>query len=391
MKVLVLLGDRPNPPITGSRVRNSHLWPAVAKAGVEVRVVGLDLYGKRSEPARMPDGIDAEFIPPTRRSALVRAAASFALPYHMNPYVESISARVDSVVRDWRPDLVHAEELRMARYLPAARGRRNSVPQSVTLHNVESELYAAIGRSVFPMARRISTRIQTWNLRRFELLAVRSADVAFAYSTRDRLLYEALAPGANWSETRNGADVTGIVPAPQPTDASVLLIGAWDYGPNHAGLVWFLDEIRPKLPTGARITIAGSGADEPLKAKIIAAGARFVDTPPDLTSLYAEHGVVVVPVLQGSGTRGKILEALAHERVVVTTTKGPEGLELAEGEGIVVADGAEPFARAMREVMMSPDSRAAIARKGRDAVMARYDWPVVARGLVEAWTRCISR
>ncbi len=122
-----------------------------------------------------------------------------------------------------------------------------------------------------------------------------------------------------------------------------------------------------------------------------AIGVTFIDTPAGpFAPLYASHGVVVVPVLEGSGTRGKILEALAHERVVVTTTKGPEGLELTEGEGFVIADGAGPFATAIAEVMKSPESRANIARRGREAVMERYDWSVVAKGLVEAWTRCIS-
>ena len=72
---------------------------------------------------------------------------------------------------------------------------------------------------------------------------------------------------------------------------------------------------------------------------------HFIDTPIDLKPLYDEHAVVVVPLFEGSGTRGKILEALGHERFVVTTPKGVEGLDLREeGEGVVITQSAEAMA-----------------------------------------------
>ena len=389
MKVLALIGDRTNPPITGTRVRNDNLWPEVARAGVELKVLGLDL-DRAVEPPRLRD-LDAEFFRFTRAPLPVRVGSAYARTWHEYPISRDLIRRVDEVAASWKPDVIHAEELRMGRYLPGTRGRRGPWAQSVTLHNVESRLYRAIGSPGVPVGKALSRRLHRWTLGRFERRVVRSVDVAFAYSSHDRAIYEAELPGPVWAETRNGAAVRDLVPAPQPEEPGLLLVASWSYAPNVTGLLWFLDEVAPGLPAGARITVAGSRASASLRERLAAAGVIFIDTPIDLAPLYARNAVVVVPVLEGSGTRGKILEALAHERVVVTTAKGPEGLDLAPGEGLVIADGAGPFTRALTEVMMAPVSRAAIARRGREAVLARYDWSFVAGGLVEVWARCTSR
>ena len=391
MRVLALIGDRTNPPITGTRVRNDNLWPEVARAGAEVKILGLDLgYSAAGDsPPRLRD-LDAEFFRTARPSLPVRVANAYTRSWHEHPVSPALIRRVDEVAAAWKPDVIHAEELRMGRYLPGARGRAGPWTQSLTLHNVESLLYRTIGASAVPIGKTISKRLHDRSLARFERRVIGSADLAFAYSSHDRKLYEAMIPGVRWSETRNGSAVRDLVPAPQPENPGLLLVASWSYRPNVTGLLWFLDEVAPHLPAGARITVAGSGASADLKARLAASEVNFVDTPVDLAPLYAENAVVIVPVLEGSGTRGKILEALAHERVVVTTTKGPEGLDLAPGEGIVVADGAGPFTDAVAEVMMSPQSRAAIARQGREAVLSRYDWSIVAAGLLGAWTRCTS-
>jgi len=114
-----------------------------------------------------------------------------------------------------------------------------------------------------------------------------------------------------------------------------------------------------------------------------------VDSPSAVAPLYASHAIAVVPVFQGSGTRGKILESLAYERAVVTTTPGVAGLELAEGEGFVVADDPRTFAARTARLLSEPVERTALARRGRAAVLERYDWPVVARELLAAWSELL--
>ena len=340
MRILALIGDRPLPPISGPGIRFAHLWPRVAcLEGVELKVLGLDLANPSTAgPPCFPD-VDAEFFRFGPRSLSTRVFGRFSRSWHEYPYCPELARQLDELTDTFRPDVIHADEFRMAAYLPALRGLSSSAIQGVTFHNVESDLFA---RLVYPAVpgplRGLASRLQVRSLKRFESHVVDSVQLRLAYSDLDRQRYASLYPAVSWNTTRNGTDVEGITPAPQSDTPSVLMIARWSYGPNIQGLRWFLDEVRPHLDPALRIVIAGSGASETLKNWVSEAGWTFIDTPLDLRPLYAQASAVAVPVLEGSGTRGKILEALAHERVVVTTTKGPEGLDLGADSGILIAD-----------------------------------------------------
>jgi glycosyltransferase involved in cell wall biosynthesis len=75
---------------------------------------------------------------------------------------------------------------------------------------------------------------------------------------------------------------------------------------------------------------------------------------------------------------------------VISTTVGAWGLDLAAGEGLVLADDAESFAAQIRRLANVPAEREPLARRGRSAVLQRYDWAVVAKDFVAAWEACVS-
>ncbi len=390
IRVLALIGDYPDPPISGVRVRNYYLWPALVRLGVELKVLGTH-PPTEPWPTGTFGGLDAEFCGFKREPLPIRVPKGLTRSYHQFPSSADLARRVDEVAGAWRPDVIHAEELRSAQYLPALRGRKVDARQSVTIHNVESDLYARIASPAVPVGKKLVTQLHLRSLRALEARLAARLDLCLAYSETDRERYEALYPGTRWSSTRGGTDALGLTPGPQPADPSILLVGNWSYAPNRRGLDWFLDGVLPRLEPRPPITVAGSGADAGQVAKLAALKIRFVDTPRDLTPLYDQHAVVAVPVLEGSGTRGKIIEALAHERFTVTTTKGPEGLDLRPGEGFVIADEPAEFARRLVDALAAPAARAASARRGREAVIARYDWSVVAAELLQAWEHCVAR
>jgi glycosyltransferase involved in cell wall biosynthesis len=393
VKVLALISDCPWPPNTGSRVRNAYLWPALERLGVEVRLLALDQGHTsivRNHTGDARSGVDIELHALDREAWPSRAWHGLTRSYHQWPVSGSLRDRVDDYVNAWHPDVIHAEELRMAAYLPDRRHRRRAL-RTVTLHNVESDLLRQTGSTALRRGRALVELLHRASLARFERRAIAAADLAFAYSAADLVRYRELVPGARWAATRNGTHAAAITPVPPPATPALLLLGSLGYAPNVQGLFWFLDRVLPLLPRELPVTVAGSRAPGEVRRRLARAPVRFEDSPEDVAPLYATHALCVVPLFQGSGTRGKILEALAYERPVVTTTPGVSGLELSEGEGFVVADDPERFAARVARLAAAPAERAALARRGRDAVLARYDWSVVARDLVAAWSSAEPR
>jgi glycosyltransferase involved in cell wall biosynthesis len=273
----------------------------------------------------------------------------------------------------------------MAAFLPRMRGRECPATQTLTLHNVESDLIRRTGSTKLPLAGATFERFQTQSLRRFEQRAVNAADLAFAYSPVDLARYRELYPEATWALTRTGTSASEIVPVEPPQEPKILLTASLAYAPNVHGLEWFVDDILPLLPEDVEITVAGSNASDAVKRLLAATRIKFVDSPRWLTALFASHSLCVLPLLEGSGTRGRIPEALAHGRAIVTTAKGAEGLEFNDSSGVFVErDHPANFANTIVKWLGSPAERQRRAAVGRDIVLRRFDWSVVAAEFAEA-------
>jgi glycosyltransferase involved in cell wall biosynthesis len=103
----------------------------------------------------------------------------------------------------------------------------------------------------------------------------------------------------------------------------------------------------------------------------------------DVRPFIADAAVYVVPLRIGGGTRLKIFEAMAMGKAVVSTTVGAEGLPVANGQHLLVADEPHVFARSVVRLFRDLDRRRALESAARALVVERYDWSAVA-GELEA-------
>ena len=90
----------------------------------------------------------------------------------------------------------------------------------------------------------------------------------------------------------------------------------------------------------------------------------------------ADSLAVVVPVRSGAGTRLKILEAMAMQRPVVSTSLGAEGLDVAHGKHLLLGDTTEALASHIVGLIDRPDQAQQIALAGRELAQAKYDWRI---------------
>jgi len=97
----------------------------------------------------------------------------------------------------------------------------------------------------------------------------------------------------------------------------------------------------------------------------------------DAVAELARCRVAVVPLLSGSGTRLKILEAWAAGLPVVSTTIGAEGLGARDGEHLLIADDAASFARATARLLACSPLRTELAAAGRSLLQKEFTWETV--------------
>jgi glycosyltransferase involved in cell wall biosynthesis len=179
-------------------------------------------------------------------------------------------------------------------------------------------------------------------------------------------------------------------PLPVPTAPVALFVGS-GHGPNLTGLRWFLahvwPDIRRELPA-ARLLVAGSICAS--VTETLPAGVEKLGRLPDLSTAYAQASVVIAPILQGSGIKIKILEALSFGRACVTTSVGAEGLETLR-PALRVADTPETFTRdtlaLLRDPVLATATAATLQDLAREHLSPETCYGPVARLLRELPTR----
>ncbi len=161
----------------------------------------------------------------------------------------------------------------------------------------------------------------------------------------------------------------------------ILFCGSLSSVPNAEGLYWFCNKIWPmvikEFPV-LKLLVVGSGIlPEKYKDVIDTGSIEMLGTVPDVKPYYNKSAIAVVPLLTGSGTRLKILEAMALGVPVISTTIGAEGIEYTIDSDIIIADEEKFFAEKIIELLHHRDKRLSMANNARRLVESNYDWDLV--------------
>ncbi len=149
---------------------------------------------------------------------------------------------------------------------------------------------------------------------------------------------------------------------------------------------WFLTEVYPRIKQrvpNVSLTISGSTSGVDLAGLRLDESVHLSGYVEDVRPLVAGGAVCVAPIRQGSGTRLKILEAMALGTPVVATSKGAEGLGVTPGEDILLADEPVEFAAQVVRLLHDPALHEHLARNARRLVEQYYDWEQIGQRFVE--------
>lgn len=163
----------------------------------------------------------------------------------------------------------------------------------------------------------------------------------------------------------------------------IVFSGNLEYHPNIEAVRWFRSAIWPKVRGETRWRLVGRNPEA--VAGMVAGDERIELIGPveDAVREIARARVAIVPLVSGSGTRFKILEAWAAGRAVVSTRIGAEGLQARAGEHLLIADDAGEFAGAIARLLKDPGLRRALGDAGRAHYLERFTWDAAWRTLAQ--------
>jgi len=242
------------------------------------------------------------------------------------------------------------------------------------LHNVESVLHArcATGEA-WPVAA-VHRRFQTV-CRRLEQRWLPEFWLVLAASEDDAETVRRIAPGCRVLAYPN---TIPSQPAPIKKERDLIAFsGNLEYHPNVAAVRFFRRKIWPLLrerrPELEWVLI---GRNAHGVARELAGDARIhlIGPVENAVEVLAQAKAAVVPLLAGSGTRVKILEAWAAGVPVVSTSVGAEGLPVVNGKHLLIADEPGDFAGAVSNLLDSGELRRRLGESGRSLYEREFTW-----------------
>jgi glycosyltransferase involved in cell wall biosynthesis len=322
-------------------------------------------------------------LPYHSRDKLARAGRNLKRYIRGAPPLVDRFSRFDELISGLIEDRRYAvgiiEHFWCARYVRVLRPVCDRV--ALNLHNIESLLLArtaeceswATGTAMRRFAAACG-RLERKLLPQFSLLLVTS-DVDKAYTVQ-------VAP---FVPTIVYPNTIPLVARPQIAKSDdVVFSGNLDYHPNISAIRFFHESIWPLLSARwpqLRWRIIGRN-HEHLRDRM-AGDTRIIFTGPviDAVMEIASARAAVVPVLTGSGTRVKIIEAWAAGVPVVSTTLGAEGLPAMPGEHILIGDQPADFARAVSSLLEFPALAKTLGDNGRMLYETDLTWEAAWRRL----------
>ena len=392
MKIIFLSPTVPFPLTDGGRIRVFNLLKQIA-AKSDVTLLALETQPTDAEGvAELQQlGIQVHLVPngPTlprvSLGTLVNAffkqqpitVARYDLPAYRQKIRELVAAE------DF--DLVHYEMFHTAQFWT-----ETELPGVLSQQNVDSAIWRRLcGETTHPFYK-FAYWTQQLAFQRYERVLSPKFDAVTCTSDIDAAVFQRHCSEDNIEIIPNGVDVTHYQPDfSSEAPAHLIYIGSMDWYPNEDAVAFFADEVLPsvedKVPD-VQFSIVGGNPSARVQKLAEREGVIVTGRVPEIKPYFAEATVFVVPLRIGSGTRLKILEALAMGKAIVSTTVGAEGLDLKDGEEIFIADEPTTFADAVTRLLTEPSLRRRIGENGRARVERDYDWRSIGEKLHNLYT-----
>jgi sugar transferase (PEP-CTERM/EpsH1 system associated) len=378
MKLLMVSPYLPHPS-WGAGTRSYYLLKALAREHTVSLLALADSSNVETHCAALAEMTHALRIVPRPPSGRKRPqqlmnvlrGRSYLLDLFTLPQVQQ---ELDAILPHDHYDAIIVESVFMAGYRLS-----EEVPVVIDQHNIEYELLQRTYQREKQWSRKGFNWWESRLLKPVELERCRKARVVLVTSERECLLLKELLPRSTIEVVPNGVDIDvfdSSYPQQEAADR-IIFTGTMNYYPNIDAVLSFAREcwplIRSRVPT-ATWQIVGKTPPAEVRDLAELPGVTVTGAVPDVRHYLAAATVAIAPVLIGSGTRLKILEALSMRRAVVSTSLGCEGLSLIPGKHLIVADQAQEFAQAVVDLMQAPEQRVALGNAGRALIEAEYSW-----------------
>ena len=313
---------------------------------------------------------------------------------------------IAELTRKHRYDLAHFDTIGLA---PLAR----AIPDQVATlghHNIESHLFTRRSQTERSSFQRWYFAREGRLLRAAEKAAATRFHTHLTCSDLDSERLREIEAGVRIECVPNGVDCDYFSPGAGSPGAgspgagspdrqpempnSFTFIGTLNWHPNSDAMMFFLRDVWPQLRReipDATLDIVGANAPaELVELAARSPGARMHGFVPDVRPYLARASVFVCPIMDGGGTKLKVLDAFSSGKAVLAHPIGLEGIDATPGVDVEVASTPAEFIARAKVLFADPGYRARLGARARELAMAKYSFAAIAANLAAIMERAAA-
>lgn len=239
-------------------------------------------------------------------------------------------------------------------------------------------------------------------INRYERDILHQFDLCLATSQQDRKYLIKWCRLTNVMVSPNGVDIDFFSLQSQPPDQTdslseptLVYMGSFDLDPANAdALVYLIDDIWPlikKEVPAVRLEVIGRGLPRGFMDKNRDDTIRFRGYVEDIRPLLKRAAALVLPLRGGSGTKIRILTAMAMGIPVVATETASAGIEAQPEVNILIGNSPAKIADQTIRLLKGNGLKRKIGSAGRRLVEKNYSWTTIAQALENRYFELIRK
>lgn len=289
-----------------------------------------------------------------------------------------------------KPDAVFVHRLNSVR--PVLASRKAVPPVFFDLDDIEHKAFTRILKQPPFWRSKFLQYLKVPSLLWLERCALNLAERTFVCSECDRNYLKKMFPLRHVISIPNAIEIPPLLKRAQAP--VFLFIGQYIYAPNAVAADYLISKVWPiiklEIPE-AKLIIAGKNPEKIAGFQGKHEGVEFRGFVDNLDDLYRETRIVCCPILSGSGTRVKIIEAAAYGKGIVSTAVGAEGLDFVDGLEIIIKDDYAQFAQACIALVKDRSLCDEMGRAAREKAIKLYSRDNVTKMILDEFQALRNR
>ena len=306
---------------------------------------------------------------------------SFNVDRYYDPAFEALLLKE---IKNTQYDIIQFEGLLVSLYLPAIQ-RGTNAKLIYRAHNIENMVWARLAQQKTDPFKKTYLQMHARRIKKYELQQLNKFDAITVFTQQDKAVMENYGVNITVEVLPVGIDLENYQPNISKIEfPSLFFLGSLEWLPNREGMEWFLDNFLAELTEGdlnVKLYVAGSDIPESFDDYEVMGKIFIQGEVDDALEFVNSKSIMIVPLLSGGGMRVKIVEGMAMEKCIISTSLGVEGINFTNGENILIANTRDEFYQAIKRCIKDEKYCRTIGANARKLVEQQHDNNIVANGL----------